>query len=183
MQFAGWHNGYGNLVIVDHGGGVTTYYAHLSSFELAVGANVERGTIVGYAGSTGRATSPHLHYEVRIDGSPLTRYRCDGLIVSSPTGSTAYSLAAGGAVVFPTAEVLALTPICPHTLSNRALIVPLSATIDIKVISEWQNHNDGGRLLLSTYSHVRAVHSHRMAQLMTDGEPDNVVAMQSQVAG
>jgi len=73
--------------------------------------------------------------EVRIDGSPLTRYRCDGLIVSSPTGSTAYSLAAGGAVVFPTAEVLALTPICPHTLSNRSLILPLTATIEVKVIS------------------------------------------------
>jgi NAD+ kinase len=75
-----------------------------------------------------------IELEVRIDGNPLTFYRCDGLIVSSPTGSTAYSLAAGGAVVFPTAEVLALTPICPHTLSNRSLILPLSATIDVKVI-------------------------------------------------
>jgi NAD+ kinase len=65
----------------------------------------------------------------------LTRYRCDGLIISSPTGSTAYSLAAGGAVVFPTAEVMALTPICPHTLSNRSLILPLSATIDVTVVS------------------------------------------------
>ena len=76
-----------------------------------------------------------IELEVRIDGSPLTRYRCDGLIVSSPTGSTAYALAAGGAVVFPTAEVLALTPICPHTLSNRSLILPLTATIEVKVIS------------------------------------------------
>ena len=76
-----------------------------------------------------------IELEVRIDGSPLTRYRCDGLIVSSPTGSTAYSLAAGGAVVFPTADVIALTPICPHTLSNRSLILPLSATIEVKVIS------------------------------------------------
>jgi NAD+ kinase len=72
---------------------------------------------------------------VAIDDQPLTRYRCDGLIVSSPTGSTAYSLAAGGAVVFPTAQVLALTPICPHTLSNRSLLVPLSAKISVKVIS------------------------------------------------
>jgi len=76
-----------------------------------------------------------IELDVSIDGDPLTRYRCDGLIVSSPTGSTAYSLAAGGAVVFPTAEVFALTPICPHTLSNRALILPLTATIDVKVIS------------------------------------------------
>jgi len=76
-----------------------------------------------------------IELEVYVNGEPLTRYRGDGLIVSSPTGSTAYSLAAGGAVVFPTAEVFALTPICPHTLSNRSLIVPLSATIYIKPIS------------------------------------------------
>jgi NAD+ kinase len=84
----------------------------------------------------GRGVSSRLiELDVGVNGDPLTRYRCDGLIVSSPTGSTAYSLAAGGAVVFPTAEVFALTPICPHTLSNRSLILPLTATIDIKVIS------------------------------------------------
>lgn len=76
-----------------------------------------------------------IELEVSVDGDPLTRYRCDGLIVSSPTGSTAYSLAAGGALVFPTAEVFTLTPICPHTLSNRPLILPLQATICIKAIS------------------------------------------------
>jgi NAD+ kinase len=84
----------------------------------------------------GRGVSSRLiELDVSVDGDSLTRYRCDGLIVSSPTGSTAYSLAAGGAVVFPTAEVLALTPICPHTLSNRSLILPLTARIDVKVIS------------------------------------------------
>jgi NAD+ kinase len=76
-----------------------------------------------------------IELEVRIDGNPLTRYRCDGLIISSPTGSTAYSLAAGGAVVFPTAQVIEITPICPHTLSNRSLIVPLTAKIEVKVVS------------------------------------------------
>ncbi len=77
-----------------------------------------------------------IELEVRVDGDPLTRYRCDGLILSSPTGSTAYSLAAGGAVVFPTAQVLELTPICPHTLSNRSLIIPLTATVEVRVISQ-----------------------------------------------
>lgn len=77
-----------------------------------------------------------IELEVRIDGEPLTRYRCDGLIVSSPTGSTAYSLAAGGAVVFPTAQVFELTPICPHTLSNRSLIIPLTATVEVRVVSQ-----------------------------------------------
>lgn len=71
VTFAGWHHGYGNMVIVDHGGGVTTHYAHLSSFDVEPGAHVERGTIIGRAGSTGRATSPHLHYEVRIDGAAM----------------------------------------------------------------------------------------------------------------
>src|SRR5437773_4750101 len=76
-----------------------------------------------------------IELDVRVDGERLTRYRCDGLIVSSPTGSTAYSLAAGGALVSPAADVFALTPICPHTLSNRSLILPLTSTIRVKAIS------------------------------------------------
>lgn len=76
-----------------------------------------------------------IELHVSVDDEPVTRYRCDGLIVSSPTGSTAYSLAAGGALVFPTAEVFQLTPICPHTLTNRSLILPLTSTLRIKVIN------------------------------------------------
>lgn len=84
----------------------------------------------------GRGAATRLiELDVAVDGQPLTRYRCDGLIISSPTGSTAYSLAAGGAIVFPTAAVLELTPICPHTLSNRSLILPRTSTISVKVIS------------------------------------------------
>jgi len=75
VQFAGWYHGYGNLIIVAHGGGVTTHYAHLSSFDVEVGARVERGSIIGRAGSTGRATSPHLHYEVRLDGNALNPFQ------------------------------------------------------------------------------------------------------------
>lgn len=76
-------------------------------------------------------TARLIELEVRVDGEPVTRYRCDGLIFSTPTGSTAYSLAAGGAVIFPTARVLALTPISPHTLSNRSLILPDTALIRV----------------------------------------------------
>ena len=76
-----------------------------------------------------------IQLDVDVDGEPLTRYRGDGLILSSPTGSTAYSLAAGGALVTPTADVFALTPICPHTLSNRSIILPLTSTIRIRAIS------------------------------------------------
>jgi NAD+ kinase len=77
-----------------------------------------------------------VELEVSVDGEILTRYRCDGLIISSPTGSTAYSLAAGGAIVCPTAQVFTLTPICPHTLSNRSVIVSLDACIQVKVLSQ-----------------------------------------------
>jgi NAD+ kinase len=80
------------------------------------------------------AASRLISLDVTVNGEPITRYRCDGLIVSSPTGSTAYSLAAGGAIVLPTAEVFALTPICPHALSNRSIILPLASTIRMKAI-------------------------------------------------
>jgi NAD+ kinase len=77
------------------------------------------------------AVSRLIALDVGVDGEPITRYRCDGLIVSSPTGSTAYSLAAGGPIVLPTAEVFCLTPISPHSLSNRSIILPLSSAIRI----------------------------------------------------
>jgi NAD+ kinase len=84
-----------------------------------------------------RGAVPRLiELEVSVDDAVLTRYRCDGLIISSPTGSTAYSLAAGGAVVSPNAEVLMLTPICPHTLSNRSVIISLNSLVRVKVLSE-----------------------------------------------
>lgn len=81
------------------------------------------------------AVSRLISLDVTVNGEPITRYRCDGLIVSSPTGSTAYSLAAGGAIVLPTADVFTLTPICPHALSNRSIILPLSATLRVKAVA------------------------------------------------
>src|SRR5215469_731469 len=81
------------------------------------------------------ALSRLISLDVSVNGEHITRYRCDGLIVSSPTGSTAYSLAAGGAVVLPTAEIFALTPICPHALSNRSIILPLNSTIRIRAMN------------------------------------------------
>lgn len=84
-----------------------------------------------------RGTVPRLiELEVGVDDEVLTSYRCDGLIVGSPTGSTAYSLAAGGPVVCPNAEVFTLTPICPHTLSNRSVIVSSHSTVRVKVLSQ-----------------------------------------------
>ena len=84
-----------------------------------------------------RGPTPRLiELAVSVDGEPLTRYRGDGLIISSPTGSTAYSLAAGGAVVSPQAEVFALTPICPHTLSNRSVIISLRSFVEVTLLTE-----------------------------------------------
>jgi len=81
------------------------------------------------------ATSRLIELEVKVNGAPLTNYRCDGLIITSPTGSTAYSLAAGGAIVSPDAPVLTITPICPHTLSNRSVIVSDDAVVEARVLS------------------------------------------------
>ncbi|HVY71506.1 MAG TPA: NAD(+)/NADH kinase [Verrucomicrobiae bacterium] len=82
------------------------------------------------------SASRMIELEVRVDDEIVTAYRCDGLIVSSPTGSTAYSLSAGGPIVNPNAAVFVLTPICPHTLSDRSLIVSLNSTIRVEVRSE-----------------------------------------------
>jgi NAD+ kinase len=73
------------------------------------------------------------HIETYIDNHYLTTYSADGLIVATPTGSTAYSLAAGGPVIHPAVPGIILTPICPFTLTNRPLIVPESANIKIRL--------------------------------------------------
>lgn len=84
-----------------------------------------------------RGAAPRMiELEVTVNGQTVTCYRCDGLIISSPTGSTAYSLSAGGAIVSPDAQVFAITPICPHTLSNRSVIISSSDIVRVKVISK-----------------------------------------------
>lgn len=71
VEFAGWLGGYGNLVIVNHGSGISTYYAHLGKFYASSGQSVAKGDAIGQIGSTGRSTGPHVHFEVRKYGRPV----------------------------------------------------------------------------------------------------------------
>ncbi len=75
VTVAGYNGGYGNMVEVDHGNGVTTRYGHLSQILVKVGQVVSKGTVLGRTGSTGRSTGPHLHYEVRVDGDAIDPMR------------------------------------------------------------------------------------------------------------
>jgi murein DD-endopeptidase MepM/ murein hydrolase activator NlpD len=68
--YAGWLGGYGNLTVIDHGGGVATAYGHQSGLAAGNGASVAQGQVIGYVGSTGHSTGPHLHFEVRVNGVP-----------------------------------------------------------------------------------------------------------------
>lgn len=77
-----------------------------------------------------------IDLEVTLNNEFLTTFRADGLIISTPTGSTAYNLSAGGPILYPTMETLILTPICPFTLTNRPLIIPDSSMINIQMGKE-----------------------------------------------
>ncbi|HYC90906.1 MAG TPA: peptidoglycan DD-metalloendopeptidase family protein [Thermoanaerobaculia bacterium] len=68
---AEWASGYGNVIYISHGYGYSTRYGHLSSFAVRPGARIKRGDVIGYVGSTGRSTGPHLHYEVRVNNNPV----------------------------------------------------------------------------------------------------------------
>ncbi len=74
-----------------------------------------------------------MDFDVSIDGQFIARFKADGIIVSTPTGSTAYSLAAGGPILFPTVDAFVITPICPHTLTNRPLVIPDTCQVDVVV--------------------------------------------------
>src|SRR4051794_36606871 len=85
---------------------------------------------------TQRSIARLLDLEARLDGAEIASYKADGLIVSTPTGSTAYTLAAGGPILTPNVQAMVLTPICPHTLTNRPLVFPPDARLTIRNASD-----------------------------------------------
>jgi NAD+ kinase len=108
----------------------------LESEIVRAGAVVRRQIALNDAVLNKAALARIMDLELRVDGEYVTTYKADGLILSTPTGSTAYSLAAGGPIVYPIVEAFVVTPICPHTLTNRPLVIPDSATIEVDFKSE-----------------------------------------------
>ena len=106
------------LVSIERGGGVVASYQALNDVV------INKGTL-----------SRIIELEARVNGQYVTKFRSDGLILSTPTGSTAYNLSAGGPIVFPTMGAIVMTPICSHTLTNRPLVLPPEVRIELTLRS------------------------------------------------
>lgn len=97
------------------------------------------GHVINDAVVSKAAISRMLEIETRVNQTFLALFKADGLIISTPTGSTAYSLAAGGPIVFPTMEAIVMTPICPHSLNQRPLVIPDHMTVSVHVQTPPEN--------------------------------------------
>ena len=86
VTYADFQGGYGKMIMLDHGHGISTRYGHLSGYAVATGQHVNRGDVIGYVGLSGRSTGPHLHYEVRINDTPVNPYKYLRLTVAHTGG-------------------------------------------------------------------------------------------------
>ena len=103
----------------------------LSSTLYRAGKRIARHAVLNDVVINKSALARIIDLEVLVDGQFVALFKADGLIISTPTGSTAYNLAAGGPIIFPNMNALVLTPICPHSLSNRAIVIPDNAEVEI----------------------------------------------------
>lgn len=117
-------------------------------------------------------TARMVEFVTHIDGRLLTAHRADGIIIATPTGSTAYALAGGGPIIHPSVDALALVPVCPHTLSNRPLVIGANSVVEVDVPAEdierigisCDGQDDlglqpGSRLVVRQHDHrVRLIH-------------------------
>ena len=101
---------------------------------LRAGQSLAKYTALNDAVINKGAIARIIELEVTVNGQVVTVTRADGLIVSTPTGSTAYSLSAGGPILYPTLGALIITPICPHTLTNRPVVVPDQAQVEVSLL-------------------------------------------------
>lgn len=111
-----------------------------------------------------------LTITVEVGGELLSHYRADGLILASPTGSTAYNLSAGGPIVHPSLPALIITPICPHTLSNRPLVVPVSSTVTVRV-----QPGDEDAFLTLDGQYGRPLNHKQLVRVLPKAEPLSIV--------
>ena len=124
---------------------------------------------------TKAALSRIIELTVSVSGMFVTRVKADGLIIASPTGSTAYNLAAGGPIVHPVVDALVVTPIAAHTLTNRPIVVPGSATVEIRPIADGEDqvlvtYDGQSGYTLRTGDVVRVSRSPRRLRLLKAGE-------------
>jgi integrase len=131
--------------------------------------DLEAGRIITFRHKTRTGFAIPIYPQVR----PLLEKLCENL----KPGDRVFKIRDAKKALAGACRRLQLTPFSQRSLRRMFITRAIEKGVDVKVIAEWQGHRDGGQLILSTYSHVRPVHSQRMAQLMTDSEPANVVAM------
>jgi NAD+ kinase len=123
-----------------HEGQVVIETRHLLEASIKKGEQIIfQGHVINDAVISKAGIARLLEIETRVNQHFLALFKADGLIISTPTGSTAYSLAAGGPIVFPTMEAIVMTPICPHSLNHRPLVVPDHLTISVHAVTPAEN--------------------------------------------
>ncbi len=115
-----------------------------------------------------------VEFQVSVDGRQVGIFRADGLIIATPTGSTAYSLSAGGPLVMPDLSVILIIPICPHTLSNRPIVIPSGSNVDVTLFAD-EEAEDRGFLLTVDGQHGSDMHSNDHLRVALSPDPIRLV--------